>query len=157
MIGWIAVFGVSYVSGFQIQNILAKFGFGDDNRFTDYLTGDNMIGEIVQLDMVFRWDFLAYSTMGVAIGYYFIFRRNFKDEYYHWIYNTFLATNAFWVLVIRAAYSNRFAQISWCIMPIVLIYPFLKERFWMNHEKMLGYALILFYIFTFYYNIYRHI
>ena len=157
LIGWIACVGVSYVSGFQIQNILAKFGFGDDNRFTDYLTGDNMIGEIVQLDMVFRWDFLAYSTMGVAIGYYFIFRRNFKDEYYHWIYNTFLATNAFWVLVIRAAYSNRFAQISWFIMPIVLIYPFLKERFWMNHEKMLGYALILFYIFTFYYNIYRHI
>ena len=151
--GWIACVGVSYAAGFRIQNYLAALGFGDDDRFSGYLTGSNMVGEIVQMSMVFRWDFLAYSAMGVAVGYYFIFRRNFKDEYYHWIYNTFLVTNAFWVLVIRAAYSNRFAQISWFIMPIVLIYPFLKQRFWTNHEKVLGYAILLFYAFTFYSNI----
>lgn len=151
--GWIASVGVSYAAGFRIQNYLAALGIGDDDRFSDYLTGDNMIGSLVQMSMVFRWDFLAYSAMGVVVGYYFIFRRNFKDEYYHWIYNTFLATNAFWVLIIRAAYSNRFAQISWFIMPIVLIYPFLKQRFWTNHEKVLGYAILLFYAFTFYSNI----
>lgn len=69
------------------------------------------------------------------------------------IYNTFLITNAFWVLVIRAAYSNRFAQISWFIMPIILIYPFMKQRFWQSHEKILGAALLVFYAFAFYYNI----
>lgn len=154
LIGWILTLGVSYVAGGQIQNYLANSGImGEDDRFSGYLTGSNMVGEIIQMSMVFRWDFVLYSAMGVAIGYYFIFRRNFKDEYYHWIYNTFLVTNAFWILIIRAAYSNRFAQISWFIMPIVLIYPFLKRRFWTNHEKMLGYAIILFYIFTFYYNI----
>lgn len=151
--GWIACVGISYVAEFRIQNFLAGIGFGEDDRFSGYLTGDNMIGEVVQMSMVFRWDFLAYSAIGVAVGYYFIFRRNFKDEYYHWIYNTFLATNAFWVLIIRAAYSNRFAQISWFIMPIVLIYPFLKQRFWTNHEKMMGFAILLFYAFTFYSNI----
>ena len=151
--GWIACVGVSYAAGFRIQNYLAAFGFGDDDRISGYLTGSNMVGEIVQMSMVFRWDFLAYSAIGVAVGYYFIFRRNFKDEYYHWIYNTFLVTNAFWVLIIRAAYSNRFAQISWFIMPIVLMYPFLKQRFWTNHEKILGYAILLFYAFTFYSNI----
>lgn len=152
--GWIACVGISYAAGFRIQNYLATIGLGgEDDRFSDYLTGDAMIGEVVQMSMVFRWDFLAYSAIGVAVGYYFIFRRNFKDEYYHWIYNTFLATNAFWVLIIRAAYSNRFAQISWFIMPIVLIYPFLKQRFWTNHEKMMGYAILLFYAFTFYSNI----
>lgn len=151
--GWIACVSVSYAAGFRIQNYLAAIGFGEDDRFSGYLTGSNMVGEIVQMSMVFRWDFLAYSAIGVAVGYYFIFRRNFKDEYYHWIYNTFLVTNAFWVLVIRAAYSNRFAQISWFIMPIVLIYPFLRQRFWTNHEKVLGYAILLFYAFTFYSNI----
>lgn len=151
--GWIACVGLSYVAGFRIQNFLAGIGFGEDERFSDYLTGDNMIGSLVQMNMVFRWDFLAYSALGVAVGYYFIFRRNFKDEYYHWIYNTYLITNAFWVLIIRAAYSNRFAQISWFILPIVLIYPFLKQRFWTNHEKMMGYAILLFYAFTFYSNI----
>ena len=151
--GWIACVGVSYAAGFRIQNYLAAIGFGEDDRFSDYLTGSNMAGEIVQMSMVFRWDFLLYSALGVAVGYYFIFRRNFKDEYYHWIYNTFLVTNAFCVLIIRAAYSNRFSQISWFIMPIVLIYPFLKKRFWTNHEKVLGYAILIFYAFTFYSNI----
>lgn len=152
--GWIGAVIVSYAAGMSIQNYLSGLSFmGEDARFSGYLSGDIMIGEIIQMSMVFRWDFLAYSAMAVAVGYYFIFMRNFKDEYYHWIYNTFLATNAFWVLIIRAAYSNRFAQISWFIMPIVLIYPFFKQRFWTNHEKMLGYAILIFYAFTFYSNI----
>lgn len=124
LLAWIGCVGVSYAIGGRIQNYLATIGiFGDDDRFSGYLTGSNMVGEIVQMSMVFRWDFLIYSVMGVFVGYYFIFRRNFRDEYYHWLYNTFLITNAFWVLVIRAAYSNRFAQISWFIMPVILIYP----------------------------------
>ena len=145
--------GASYAVGGRIQSYLANFISIGDERFSNYLTGDAMIGEVIQMSMTFRWDFLLYSAMGVFVGYYFIFRRNFKDEYYHWIYNTFLVTNAFWVLVIRAAYSNRFAQISWFIMPIVLIYPFLKQRFWQNHERMLGLALLVFYAFAFYFNI----
>ncbi|MCE2617189.1 EpsG family protein [Phocaeicola oris] len=152
--GWILCVIVSYFFGGQIQNYLAGIDFmAGDERFSGYMTGENMVGEIVQMSMVFRWDFLLYSSMAVVVGYYFIFRRDFKDEYYHWIYNTYLATNAFWILVIRAAYSNRFAQISWFIMPIVLIYPFMKQRFWTNHEKMLGYAILTFYAFAFYENI----
>ena len=152
--GWIACLILSYAIGGRIQSLLLNIDFlAEDDRFSGYLTGSNMIGEIVQMSMVFRWDFVLYSLIGVAVGYYFIFRRNYKDEYYHWIYNTYLTTNAFWLLIIRAAYSNRFAQISWFILPLVLIYPFMKKRFWDNHEKMLGYAIIVFYAFSFYTNI----
>ena len=76
-------------------------------------------------------------------------RRKFKDEYYQWIFNTFLVCNSFWILIIRAPYSNRFAQISWFIMPIVLIYPFMRKRFWINHERMVGLAIVIFYAFGF--------
>lgn len=154
--GWFLSVVLSYFAGMTIQSYIAGFGFvtGDD-RFTGYMTGENQIGEIVQTTMEFRWDFLLYSAMAVFVGYYFIFIRKFKDEYYHWIYNIYLITNAFWVLVIRSTYSNRIAQISWFIMPIVLIYPFMKKRFWQNHERMTGIALLVFYAFTFYYNIIR--
>lgn len=152
--GWITSVIVSYAIGGRIQSFFANLSFmQEEERFSGYLTGSNMEGEIIQMSMTFRWDFLLYSALGVFVGYYFIFRRNFKDEYYHWIYNTYLVCNAFWVLIIRAAYTNRIAQISWFILPIVLIYPFMKKRFWINHEKMLGYAIILFYAFAFYYNI----
>lgn len=154
LLAWIGCVGASYAAGMRIQSYLATLGiFGEDDRFSGYLTGENMIGEVIQMSMVFRWDYLIYSAMGVFVGYYFIFRRNYRDEYYHWLYNTFLITNAFWVLVIRSAYSNRFAQISWFIMPVILIYPLMKQRFWQNHEKILGVALLIFYAFTFYYNI----
>ena len=149
--GWIACVGASYAVGGRIQTFLANFISIGDDRFYGYVSGTGPVD--IEMSMTFRWDFLLYSAMGVFVGYYFIFRRNFKDEYYHWIYNIFLTANAFWVLVIRSAFSNRFAQISWFIMPIVLIYPFLKQRFWQNHERMLGLALLVFYAFAFYFNI----
>lgn len=151
---WVACVIVSYIAGGTIQSYLAEIDIiSGDDRFAGYLTGDVHIGEIVITSMVFRWDFLLYSALGVAVGYYFIIKRGFKDEYYHWIFNTYLAVNAFWVLIIRAAYSNRFAQISWFILPLVLVYPFFKQRFWDNHEKMLGYAILAFYAFAFYSNV----
>lgn len=154
--GWIICVIVSYFFGESIQSFLGGIGFGADERFTRYVTisaEELMRGEGVAIITGFRWDFLAYSSLAVIVGWYFIYRENFKDEYYKWIYNTFLITNAFWVLIIRAIYSNRFAQISWFIMPLVMIYPFMKKRFWLNHEKMLGYAILIFYAFAFYTNI----
>ena len=157
--GWLVCVFLSYFVGDTIQAYLAGLGIGgEDERFSAYLTIDAeqfARSELTVLKTGFRWDFLAYSSMAVGVGWYFIFKRKFQDEYYHWIYNSFLITNAFWVLVIRAAFSNRFAQISWFIMPIVLIYPFMKQRFWLNHEKMLGYAILAFYAFAFYSNILR--
>lgn len=159
LVAWVVCVIASYVAGDSIQAFLAGLGIGgEDERFTTYLTIDVeqfARNELTVLRTGFRWDFLAYSSMAVIVGWYFIFRRKFQDDYYHWIYNTFLITNAFWVLIIRAAFSNRFAQISWFIMPIVLIYPFMKKRFWLNHEKMLGYAILIFYAFAFYSNILR--
>lgn len=157
LVVWIVAIPISYIWGNRIQTYLAGLNLlGDsDERFSKYLvyTREQMVSDGFIVEMYFRWDFILYSAIAVAVGYYFIFRRNFKDEYYHWIYNIFLLTNAFWILIIRAAYSNRFAQISWFIMPIVLIYPFLKKRFWINHEKMLGYAILAYYAFAFYQNI----
>ena len=154
--GWLLCVVVSYFVGGTIQDFLANSGLmGGDDRFADYLTGAAQEGEVVQTSMTFRWDFLIYSSMGVLVGWFFIFMRDFKDEYYHWLYNIFLITNAFWVLVIRSAYSNRFAQISWFILPVILIYPFMKKRFWQNHEMVLGIGLLVFYAFTFYFNIWK--
>ncbi len=152
--GWIASIGISYAIGGRIQGLIGGIGMlGGDDRLSDYLTATTDASNYIQVTGTFRWDFLAYSAIGVAVGYYFIFRCNYRDKFYHWIYNTYLATNAFWILVIRAMFSNRFAQISWFILPLVLIYPFMRERFWSNHEKILAMAIAIFYAFGFYTNI----
>lgn len=35
----------------------------------------------------------------------------------------YLLSNTFWILVIRANFSDRFAYLSWFIYSIVLLYP----------------------------------
>lgn len=155
---WVLCVVLSWYYGEAIQSYLSGLPmFGEDERFYGYITADEeqMRSEGFVYDTRFRWDFLAYSAMAVAVGYYFIFKKKFKDEYYHWLYNAYLITNSLWVLVIRASYTNRFAQISWFIMPLVLIYPFMRKRFWRNHEQIMGFAIIIFYAFAFYYNIIR--
>lgn len=154
---WVIAVIASFLAGNTIQNYISSMDIiNDDARFSYYMTMDADTfyrWEGSRIKIGFRWDFLAYSSIAVFVGYYFIFKRKFQDEYYHWLYNIYLLTNAFWVLVIRAAFSNRFAQISWFIMPVVLIYPFMKKRFFMNHELMTGVAILVFYAFAFFTNV----
>ncbi len=153
---WLLCIIVSLLIGTQIQGWMAGFAdtVADDNKLTGYLT---MTEEQMRMDglivsTTFRWDFIAYSALGVGVGAYFLWRRKFEDAYYQWIFNTYLICNAFWILIIRAPYSNRFAQISWFILPLVLVYPFIRERFWVNHERMLAAGILIFYAYGFYFN-----
>ncbi len=150
---WFLCIILSYFFGDSIQSWMAGFAdsVADENKLTKYLTYSEkeMASEGIFVFTGFRWDFLAYSALGVAVAAYFLYRRLFQDEYYRWIVNIYIICNAFWVLIIRAPYSNRFAQISWFILPIVLIYPFMRQRFWVNQERMLAVSILMFYAFGF--------
>jgi len=52
-----------------------------------------------------------------------------QDPFYARLVNTYLFANALWVLLIHASFSNRFAYLSWFMMPWVLAYPFVPGRF----------------------------
>lgn len=152
---WFLCIILSFFFGESIQAWMAGFAdsVADDNKLTKYLADDTIVDfRTLDISRSFRWDFLAYSALGVVVAAYFLFRRLFQDEYYRWIVNIYIICNAFWVLIIRAPYSNRFAQISWFILPVVLIYPFMRERFWKNQERMLAVGILMFYAFGFYTN-----
>ena len=42
--------------------------------------------------------------------------------------NTYLALNICWLLLMRAAFTNRFAYLSWSLQPWLIVYPFLGGR-----------------------------
>jgi hypothetical protein len=42
--------------------------------------------------------------------------------------NTYLLANSLWILLIEANFSNRFAYLSWFMMPWVLLYPFVPGK-----------------------------
>lgn len=123
---WVASIALSFAVGGSISEIFSGLGF--DDRLNTYITGET-VDDLVVKD-VFRWDFLLYSSMPVVLGWYVIFRRRIYTKTYAILLGTYMYANAFWVIVIRAAFSNRFAYLSWFLYPIVLAYPMLVMPVW---------------------------
>ena len=68
--------------------------------------------------------------MPILLGYYVVIKRGISDKVYLILLNTYTISNAFWVMIIRANFSNRFAYLSWFMLPIVLAYPLFKFDIW---------------------------
>lgn len=132
---WFLSVPISFVGGSIFMDIFS--GFTNDQR-VEYL---NNTTESVY-NTGFRIDFILYSLAPVAVGAYYIFVKKVKDRTYHFIYNTYLLTNVFWILVIRANYSDRFAYLSWFLIPFVLMYPLLKDKMRVDYRVWIGMIFI---------------
>ncbi len=124
--------------------LFTSLGFGDD-RLADYLTPED-----ANVGNSFRWDFLFHSAFAVVAGWYFIYKKKFEDKFYFQLLNTYLICNGFWILVIRADFSNRFAYLSWFMMALVIIYPFLKQNFFKNQHLLIGKIILVYFAFTYF-------
>lgn len=121
---WILSILVSIVAGGAVTALFASLGFDDRLSYLSTID-DSKFSRIG-----FRWDFLIYSMMPIVLGYYVVIKRGIRNQTYELLLNTYTLANAFWVMVIRANYSNRFAYLSWFMYPIVLAYPLLKVDIW---------------------------
>ncbi len=119
---WLLIIFISYFWGSGIENLFQ--GLTDDQR-TGYLAVD---AAKTRYKVGFRWDFLLYSSLPVIMGYFYIYKLRFESVFYHFVYNTYLVANSFWVLVIRANYTDRFAYLSWFLFPILLFYPLITQQ-----------------------------
>lgn len=157
MAAWLACIVAVILAGPAIGEMIASSGLFDDPRLTLYISSAEEVKAASPFfsSTGFRWDFLLYSALPIVTGCYFIFRQEYRDVMYTWLLNIYIAANAFWILCMYAAFSNRFAQLSWFLMGFVFIYPFFKHRFWTDQERKLACFFPLIYAFTFYMNIYN--
>ena len=147
--GWLAAIPLSLVMGGFWENFFMGLGF-DDDRAAGYLSDHSFDHQFSSTG--FRWDFVLYSASAVYAGYYFVIKRGFQDKVYHQILNIYLTANAFWILVIRASFSNRFAYLSWFMMAVVIFYPFLKQKFFEDQQQRLAFVLLAYFGFTYLMN-----
>lgn len=151
-IGWFSSIVLSLTMGTFWEGFFIRLGFGQEDKLQTYFGDKEQF--IEQFAYVgFRWDFLVYSSLSVLISYYFIFIKRINDSYYRQLTNIYLLSNAFWILVIRASFSNRFAYLSWFMMGIIIIYPFLKQVYWKNQFSIIGMITLLYYSFTYFMNL----
>ncbi|MEN5434783.1 EpsG family protein [Sphingobacterium faecium] len=146
---WILSIVLSLVGGGFWETFFAGIGFGDDRL--SYLTEDSYNDKFSNTG--FRWDFLIYSASAVFAGWYYIVKLKFNDRVYLSLLGTYLLTNAFWILVIRASFSNRFAYLSWFMMGLIIIYPLLKSKMLVSQNRVIGIILISYFAFTFFMNV----
>lgn len=143
---WIASIFISLVAGSEITQLFVSLGF--DDRMDQY--SNEATEEMYFSHAGFRWDFWLYSLFPVIMIWYVTQYRKFKDLSYTIIANVYLLCNAFWIIVIRAQFSNRFAYLSWFIYPVVMAFPLLRMNLWKDQDRRT--ALILFFYsgFTFF-------
>ena len=78
-----------------------------------------------------------------------IFKKRTFDLKYLLLLHTYVLSNAFWVMLIRASFSNRFAYLSWFMYPIILAYPLLIFPMWKDQGKKVGMILMVHTLFTY--------
>lgn len=143
---WLASIVLSINAGGWFMNFFSSLGF--DDRMSLYTQGDLADHDEMFSKIGFRWDFLAYSAVPVFWTYFVNILHGRKDGWFNIISITYILCNAFWVLVIRAEYSNRFAYLSWFLYPFVIAYPLCYMKLFRNQNRIAGIALTSYYLFT---------
>ena len=142
---WFFSIAVCLFSGKEVMNFMGFYisGFFEDPRLTHEYTSVELFSQEVLDRIRFRWDFLIYSATPILLGWYYIIKKRYTDRFYIQLFNTYVLTNAVWIIFFMyAAFTNRFAYLSWCIMSIVMIYPLLKEKIMINQKKIVSLLIL---------------
>ncbi len=142
---WLLAIPLSFVAFQVFSEWLLGISFIAD-RAENYLTGEADADKFSQVG--FRYDFLLYSAMPIVVGAYFYFKRHFRDVAYERLLCCYLMANTVWVVINQVPYSNRFAYLSWFLMPLIIVYPFVYCPGIHYRYSKIGLLLLGYYVFT---------
>lgn len=142
---WLASIPLSLATGNMFMGFVS--GLGVDDRMAAYAGGHGH--ESMFSKTGFRWDFLIYSAMPIAIYWYACIKKHLRDGWYNVIATTYMLSNAVWVMLIRIEYSNRFAYLSWFLIPVMMVYPLCNMKAWgSSQDKIAGIVLAAYLLLT---------
>lgn len=140
---WVLSIFLSLAFGGNLLNFFGSLGF--DDRLKSYNTSE-FADQFSHIG--FRWDFLLYSVIPIIMGWYICVKKKIKDDWYKALCITYTLCNAFWVMVIATAFSNRFAYLSWFMYPIIIAYPLVNLPVWKDQDKKTGIILLFYSVFN---------
>jgi hypothetical protein len=141
---WLLCLFVSFLNIGFISNPVLGLLENSDDRFIDYFNDY----ALERYNAGFRLDFVIYSAIPILVGRYYIYKLKIEDAFYLRIFNTYLFANGIWLLVIRMAFTDRLAYLSWFLLPFILVYPILKNKLPINEKKWMVYILLVIFSFT---------
>ncbi len=141
---WFLCVALSAVAGGFFTSLFAAWGEDFDDRNAYLSTTDT------HYNIGFRIDFILYSCLPLVLGHIYQERLHYRNEFYAILHSTYIIANAFWVLVIRANFSDRFAYLSWFMYTLVVMYPLLESpEHFRNVRNKVFWALLGINLFTY--------
>lgn len=161
---WMTCIPLSLVFGGAATNFFAGLGF--DDRMSGYAVDASQNTEATFSHTGFRWDFLLYSSMPALLVWYINKKIEEHEQkvgvkkaedvpagtgyiadansmrMYNVLATTYLLSNAFWIMVCRASFSNRFAYLSWFLYPILIAYAVIRLHIWNNQDNKAAMILL---------------
>lgn len=122
---WTLAIPLSFVFSGTLTSIVENISFLEE-RAGSYLSGEASLNIFSRTG--FRYDFLIYSFLPIGIRISLYRPSSNIDVLYNNLFYTYVMSNAVWILVNQVPFSNRFAYLSWCIMPFISLYPILKWK-----------------------------
>jgi hypothetical protein len=134
---WMFFFMLSVLNITVISDFIANQFSGLDDRVGGYVGVES--SEIYSSG--FRVDFLIYSIIPIAIGYYYLYKLKYSNIFYNRMLNMYIIVNSFWLLLIRIPFTDRFAYLSWFLIPIIVMYPLFHIDRIKNRNVKVGMAM----------------
>lgn len=136
---WLMCLALSIVN-INLTPFFESLGF-IDNRVSQYIVEERS----GYYGAGFRIDFILYSVAPILfVKYYFTKIPTIAPIYYK-VYSSYLLVNALWLLVIRMDYTDRFAYLSWFMIPFLITYPCLNYNEKLrNPSKILLLSFVIF-------------
>lgn len=138
---WIACAVISFILPSTVKDFIVNLS--GDEKMARYLVNDKD-AMLMYAGAGYRWDFMLFSLPPIILGWWLIVKRGMYNRTYVFLACVYTLANSFWLLVNSAEFSNRFAYLSWFMMPIVLAYPLLKFRI-SPHQGALAALFLSFY------------
>lgn len=145
LFAWVfSVFCGFMLSGY-IKNLLLIIPFLNE-KAESYLTGTASLSMFSKVG--FRWDFVLYSSLPIWFSSYFYFIKSYRNDFYNKLFSCYLLSNMLWVFINEVPFSNRFAYLSWFMMPLLIVYPMIDMKYFNYRYTSISIVLIGYYLFT---------
>ena len=134
---WFFCLFLTLVVGNSLAGYLGDFVSGSDDRLNNYVNGLN-----TTYKTGFKLNFLIYSIAPIVYG--LKIKAKINDEFYNKMFSLYIVVNAIWLLVIRIPFTDRFAYLSWFLIPFIFLYPLSVQRIFKNQNAVI--AVIILYL-----------
>lgn len=153
---WMAVWVVCLIiAALHITWFQDLFAQLTDETGEGYLSTENMGEWGGTLEGKFRYDFVLYSAIPLWVGWRAMKKLRRPSARYRAVFNCYALCNSIWMLCMFANFTNRIAYLSWFLIPILLVYPYLRQEFRRRQYREFAIVVVAHLAFTlFMYTIY---